>query len=119
MSYYEEAKKRAETLFKRELTDRELAEALAEHNCEMDETLSEYEEENTALKNELRRLSTSRGLDVLSESVLSESVLVELNEILSISSDETAVTITRDEMGYSLQYTISGSKDFSAEEDDD
>lgn len=114
MSYYTEAKERAEELFKRELSDRELAEVLSERNCILEEEVSTYDEEITAVKKELRRLSES-----ITEHELPEEVLSELDEILSISADECEITVRKNFLGVTVTYTINGSKAFYDEDDDE
>ncbi len=110
MNYYEDAKMRAEAMFKRELSDRELAEALSEQFCKNEEEIESLREEVVQLRRELRDVS-------MKEHVLSEQVLDKIDEILSIPHETMEITIIDDYDSYKLRYTIRGGDDI--EKDDD
>ena len=108
MNAYEDAKMRAEAMFGRELSDRELAEAMAEQYVNSQEAYEQWEEEVVQLRKELRDRK---------QRVLSEQVLDKIDEILSIPHETMEITIIDDYDSYKLRYTIRGGNDI--EKDDD
>lgn len=110
MNAYEDAKMRAEAMFGRELSDRELAEAMAEQYVNSQEAYEQWEEEVVQLRKELRDRATRNH-------TLSEQVLDKIDEILSIPHETMEITIIDDYDSYKLRYTIRGGDDI--EKDDD
>lgn len=108
MNAYEDAKMRAEAMFGRELSDRELAEAMAEQYVNSQEAYEQWEEEVVQLRKELRDRK---------QHTLSEQVLDKIDEILSIPHETMEITIIDDYDSYKLRYTIRGADDI--EKDDD
>lgn len=108
MNAYEDAKMRAEAMFGRELSDRELAEAMAEQYVNSQEAYEQWEEEVVQLRRELRDRK---------QHTLSEQVLDKIDEILSIPHETMEITIIDDYDSYKLRYTIRGADDI--EKDDD
>lgn len=111
MNYYEDAKMRAEAMFKRELSDRELAEALSEQFCKNEEEIESLREEVVHLRREIRDVS-------MKEHVLSERVLDKLDEILSIPHETMEITIMDDCDTYRVRYISRGAV-CDIEKDDD
>ena len=110
MNAYEDAKMRAETMYGRELSDRELAEAMAEQYVNSQEAYEQWGEEVVQLRKELRDRDSKQH-------VLSEQVLDKIDEILSIPHETMEITIIDDYDSYKLRYTIRGGDDI--EKDDD
>ena len=110
MNAYEDAKMTAEQMYGRELSDRELAESMAEGFNEIVEDNAQLEEEVVQLRKELRDRATKQH-------VLSEQVLDKIDEILSIPHETMEITIIDDYDSYKLRYTIRGGDDI--EKDDD
>lgn len=108
MNAYEDAKMRAEAMYRRELSDRELAEAMAEQYVNSQEAYEQWEEEVVQLRKELRDRK---------QHTLSEQVLDKIDEILSIPHETMEITIIDDYDSYKLRYTIRGGDDI--EKDDD
>ncbi len=110
MNAYEDAKMTAEQMYGRELSDRELAESMAEGFNKIVEDNAELEEEVVQLRKELRDRATRNH-------TLSEQVLDKIDEILSIPHETMEITIIDDYDSYKLRYTIRGGDDI--EKDDD
>lgn len=108
MNAYEDAKMRAEAMYGRELSDRELAEAMAEQYVNTQEAYEQWKEEVVQLRKELRDRK---------QHTLSEQVLDKIDEILSIPHETMEITIIDDYDSYKLRYTIRGGDDI--EKDDD
>lgn len=111
MNAYEDAKMTAEQMYGRELSDRELAESMAEGFNKIVEDNAELEEEVVQLRRELRDRASKQH-------VLSERVLDKLDEILSIPHETMEITIMDDCDTYRVRY-ISRGACCDIEKDDD